>query len=126
MYPNLTENQVKWLASGKRGVSSNTIFSWLTGIDAYSYGYSDHPHDPDDVCRCVRLLEACPELAPRLEELGDVSDEWAVLVEHWGEIVALIEEEAPGWRVSRQGFCPKAFILMRALLDAVEHNGEEA
>ena len=124
MYPGLTESLVSWLASGERGVSSNTIVQTLTGVPAAS-GWRGQPLDPDDMCRCIKLLEACPELAPRIGEMAKVSRNWAALVAHWDEIVALIDEEVPGWRENRHGSAPKAYAFMRRILNSVEHNGEE-
>lgn len=111
----LTPNMVKWLASGRRGVSSNTMFSVMTGVAAMNdWGYS-HPHDPDDLSRCRRLLEQVPEFQSQLWKLKPVSKQWSALVDHWDELCRIMDEEAPDWR-SGKGLALKTFELMVSLL----------
>lgn len=73
-----------------------------------------HPHDPDDFARCRKLLEAVPELAPRLNEMKAASSVWASLVEAWDELCRLMDEEAPEWREGK-GSSPKTYARMKAL-----------
>lgn len=61
-YPGLTS----WLASGERGISSNTIVTCLTGINALGGHWHSHPLDPDDMTRCRKLLERVPLLSKRI------------------------------------------------------------
>lgn len=85
-HPTLSMEATKWLASGARGISSNTIFTVLTGVDAMRDWGMDHPHDPADFNRCRMLLEQVPELVPLLPRMKDVSPVWAALVERWDDI----------------------------------------
>jgi hypothetical protein len=80
-----------WLKHGNRGVSSETILSVMEGINVAQYFC--HPYDPSDFFRCCLLLEAVPEYRARLNEMAVVSKEWAILVEHWGELESLLETE---------------------------------
>lgn len=82
-----------WLKRGERGISSETIFSKMTGIDLVSPGH--HPSDPSDFRRCEMLLRAVPEFRERLDEMKAVSPVWQKLVERWQEIVTLMESEVP-------------------------------
>lgn len=96
--PGLSEAAARWLAHGERGVSSNTLFTHLTGIDALRDWHKDHPYDPADLRRCRLLLEQVPELVPLFHKMSEVSKEWAALVKNWDTICATMDEEAPNWR----------------------------
>lgn len=110
---------VRWLANGRRGVSSNTIVTHLTGINALSaWVGASHPLDPDDMTRCRWLLKEVPELAANFPDMRTCSPEWAQLVKHWDEICQLMDSEFPKWEDGRYGgSCPKTYRLMRELID---------
>ncbi len=97
----LSEEQLAWLESGERGLSSNTIFTILTGIPkAVIMGSWDFypPSDPSDFRRCELLLVAVPEFRKRFDEMKKVSKYWELLVEHWQELCKLMDLEAGNWR----------------------------
>jgi len=117
-HPALSAEATKWLASGERGISSNFIFTYLTGIDAMA-GWSTeracHPHDPADFRRCQLLLEQAPELQPIFQRMARASNEWDRLVKSWPDIIAALDEEVPGWRDGRTGkSADKAYKIIRA------------
>lgn len=90
----LSTSACEWLASGERGMSSNAIFTHLTGINAGDDdNFSCHPHDPSDVNRCRKLLKRCPELVPLFPKMAELSKEWASLVRDWDLICKTIDEE---------------------------------
>ena len=96
--PGLSEVAAGWLANGQRGISSDTIFSHLTGIDSMKGWRKDHPYDPADFRRCQLLLEAVPELVPLFPLMAEVSPAWKDLVYVWNDIIKAMDEEVPGWR----------------------------
>jgi hypothetical protein len=87
-----------WLASGERGLSSETIVSRLTGapVGRPSKFGPVEPRDPADFRRCERLLREVPLARFTFERMRDVSPVWSWLVDEWDDLVALLEEEAPG------------------------------
>lgn len=96
-----------WLKSDDTGMSSRYMaFTIGTGPPA-EYA---HPWDPSDLGRCLRLLEACPELRPLVPAMAKTGKEWKALVEHWDELEALYREELP------TGRAPKLYDLMQKLL----------
>jgi hypothetical protein len=104
---------IQWLANGERGLSSETIFETLTGMHCKDHrwsGFNDYPHDPDDLRRCVLLLERVPEFIPRLREMRAVSPTWARLVDAWDELTALLKAEAPS------GTAPKCYARMQEVI----------
>lgn len=102
-----------WLRTGERGISSEAIFSHLTGIPVCG-GRLQPPADPDDLCRCRLLLEAVPAFRTDLHRMAEVSEEWAALVDRWDELCATMDREAPEWRDGR-GSAPETYAIMRAL-----------
>lgn len=77
-----------WLFTGEVGLSSERIARHMLGYQGEPYSY---PYDQWDFGRCVKLLNAIPELRERLSEMAAVSSQWAGLVAQWDEI-----ESSPG------------------------------
>lgn len=91
MIIDIPNTALAWLAHGERGASSEAIFSYLTGIPLSTrYCY---PHDSGDLRRCRRLLKAVPQFEARIGEMRNVSPQWAALVDHWGELCDLADED---------------------------------
>lgn len=79
-----------WLRKGERGASSNAMCRRIFGVPADAG--VDHPHDPDDLRRCVLFLSATDAEA-KVPMMADVSDEWARLVPIWSDLVRCLEAE---------------------------------
>jgi hypothetical protein len=115
--PGASPALTQWLATGERGVSSNTIVQHLTGIKALGGWHSGHPHDPADFRRCHLLLEACPELMAKFIAMGSLSPAWAALVGRWAEILHAMDAEAPNWRNANSKWsAPRTYALMQEIL----------
>lgn len=97
-HPALSDSAVRWLASGERGVSSETMFSVLTGVKIRESHDWSVPWDSDDFRRCRLLLEQVPELEPYLHKMSGVSLAWANLVRDWTKICLTMDQETPNWR----------------------------
>lgn len=108
----LSENAIRWLALGRQGQSSQTIFQRLTG--RHLTDRESHPHDPGDFGRCRRLLEDVPELAGHLGELAEISEVWGRLVARWACLCAEMDTEAPNWR-DGVGKSPRTYEIMKTL-----------
>lgn len=105
----------RWIATGRRGMSSNAIAQHLTGRELTD-DPTAHPDDPDDLDRCLQLLEAVPSLRADLHRMAEVSPEWAALVGKWDEIEASHLREV-GLRWTKARTAPKTYALMREALD---------
>lgn len=81
-----------WLDNGERGISSETIFSVL-GAPIRGQNRFDHPADPDDFKRCYKLLNTIPSWKNRLDEMKPISPVWNKLVDNWGKLTELLEEQ---------------------------------
>lgn len=102
-----------WLSHGERGLSSNTIFSVISGRNVMPSGWSigQRPSDPADFFRCRKLLKLMPEWRDRLDEVSSRFPAWTPLVEHWAEMDSLFEEEA----ATKTGKAPRLYALMQQL-----------
>lgn len=120
--PGLSPDAVRWLACGQRGLSSESIFQYLTGIqvlkDHWQSEFPRTPSDPDDMRRCRLLLEQVPELEPLFRKrMASASKDWAALVQRWDEICAVMDKESPQWRDGK-GSAPETYRLMKQVLGA--------
>jgi hypothetical protein len=108
----------RWLASDDTGLSSECLarhLAPLAGIDVPVGGRGTHyPHDPADFGRCLRLLEAVPELHTHLARAADISRQWAALVARWEELEGLYREEFPS------GSAPKLYRRMKEIIKGSE------
>ena len=107
----MNESVLKWMASDDTGVSSKAIVMVMNRITPTRRWSLDHPHDPSDLGRCIRLLALIPEYRIRLDEMKIVSDTWSDLVTHWHELEELYYEELPSGRA------PKCYARMREIID---------
>lgn len=72
-----------WLASDDTGMSSMFMAMALTGGHLPD---NRHPYDAGDFGRCVRMLEAIPEIKPSMDQMANHGPIWAALVSVWGEL----------------------------------------
>jgi hypothetical protein len=112
------EHFTMWLAHGERGLSSEAIVAHLTGVPVgrQQGRYPDHPYDPDDFRRCELLLRSYPLARLTFPSMRSASPTWAALVDVWDELIALADEEAPGW-IDGKGSAPKMYARMREIRD---------
>lgn len=100
----------QWLLEGERGRSSNAMCKRMYGVPQ-SAG-TDHPHDPSDLLRCLRFLDATDSHA-KVALMADVSPGWAALVPEWDALAALVREE-----FGAGNSAPKTYAAMQSCLGA--------
>jgi hypothetical protein len=106
----LPKGAVDWLQNGERGISSDTIFERMTGLDVGTE-WHDVPYDPADLRRCRLLLETVPEFHARIGEMRTVSAAWSRLTDRWVALCSLMDEETPNWR-DGEGDASKVYAAM--------------
>ncbi|MBN0231326.1 hypothetical protein JTL43_33490, partial [Pseudomonas aeruginosa] len=79
----IEERAARWLRDGQVGASSRAIHDHMLGLPMERH-HAAYPHDPDDLNRCLLLLNLIPEWAPRIREMAQHSQEWAALASSWG------------------------------------------
>jgi hypothetical protein len=99
-----------WLSGNDRGMSSQAIFDHM----ASGRCKGDYPYDPDDLGRCLRLLDAVSEWKQRIEEMRVYSRTWALYAVHWGELAQLMTDEV-GIDWSKGRSAPKTYDRMQQL-----------
>ena len=114
----MTEIQkaMHWLMKADTGLSSECLMATMLNGGPISGGYASrfHPHDSGDFKRCVDLLNAVPTFRITLDVMTQVSKQWAILVRHWDELEALLNEELG------QRSAPKLYARMKELFKLVE------
>jgi hypothetical protein len=119
----IPESVRRWLKYGERGLSSETIVSHLTGVPITQW--QSPPYDPDDLQRCLKLLDACPELRDRFQEMR-TCDGWAGLVDHWDDIVHTFYKEVGNDLSNLRGkSAPRTYMLMKLALTAEPQSAGE-
>lgn len=79
-----------WLASDDVGMSSKFMASVLTGEFQAEFAI---PYDPSDFGRCVRMIQAVPELAPRIGEMRKHGPMWTAVADKWERWSEMLNEE---------------------------------
>lgn len=74
---------IDWLLTGRVGISSKAIASFMCG---HMTPPGSIPSDSGDVARCEALLDAVPEFRERFAEMANAGAPWAAIVPHWDEI----------------------------------------
>lgn len=116
MARNVEAVALRWIVGEHVGLSSKSIWAHMMGAGRPEYGWS-HPHDPDDLSRCLRLLRTIPEWRDRLPEMRRRSPSWRALIKRWDEIEGSMEAEV-GWDWSKARSAPMTYRLMREVLDS--------
>jgi hypothetical protein len=87
-----------WIATGERCRSSETLFTYLSGVDVLGDHGDTFPMDLADLRRCRLVIEQCPELWVKKKRLGYIGKEWAELVSFWDDLCMMHDLESPEWR----------------------------
>lgn len=116
----LTEQQRAnlWIVRGSTGLSSERIWAHMTGTVTEGRT-TNYPHDPDDLNRCLLLLEAVPEWKARMGEMAAHGPVWAALAARWDEIAqCFIDEVGLNW--SKGNRASKTYDLMKQVKDSAK------
>lgn len=107
----LPDSQKLWLINGDRGLSSETLFKYTTGVDVTGDWGDNYPYDPADLRRCMQLLEQCPELKSCLPRVAAAGPVWAEYVERWDELTRMLKQEKAGG----SGKAPRTYAIMKEI-----------
>jgi len=110
------QHVLRWLLTEPVGSSSKAMAAASIGMPSSGA----HPHDPDDLSRCLRLLQCAPGVRDRMSMVAAMNPAWTALVARWGEIETLaVHEGVDAWAVSRRRFEFKPAVRTYALLKEV-------
>lgn len=104
----VAERANAWVANGRVGMSSKAIWSHMMGVKADEMS---PPWDPDDLNRCLLLLDLIPEWVPRMAEMVKYGKDWEYLADNWAEISkTFLDEVGLNWCNAQSA--PKTYALM--------------
>lgn len=106
-----------WLANGRVGLSSRTMALIALGTFPRCI---DHPYDPDDLNRCLLLLQVAPGVRFMFPQIAAASKGWGALIANWTEIEQTFLDEA-GLNWSKAHSAPNTFALMRRVLASAQY-----
>jgi hypothetical protein len=114
---NLKNSILRWFANGQTGISSKAMASAILDIELTGWQqHNNHPHDPDDLNRCLLFLAVVPGARQYLDKVRKLSAIWDRLIEHWDEVEqAFIDEVGFNW--SNGTRAPKTYALMQQVID---------
>lgn len=83
-------NPNEWIIKGEVGVSSQTIWAVMMGVEKVTrqcddFNY-DIPHDMDDFSRCIKLMNLFPEWYDRINEVSHIFPKWIPIIREWGKL----------------------------------------
>ncbi|WP_449556871.1 hypothetical protein [Huaxiibacter chinensis] len=109
---------LQWQASGDVGVSSATMASIALGLDKPIYGsHFGAPHDPSDMLRCMKLVEAIPEIRNHFPAISSRVPAFKGIIDGWDDLVFVMNRECVGPRWS----APDAYKMIQQLRADDEH-----
>jgi len=118
--PHLSEAARRWLSYGGVGASSAAMFWGATGHvpRGVKVNIEDPawPRDPEDLLRCLALVNSVPECANAPEAMRGKSEVWTRLADAWPSLVEAIGAESLSWRSGKGNRAPKTYALMQRVL----------
>jgi hypothetical protein len=109
--PEIQTKVLSWIATGRVGASSQAMAMAACGLPSDG----SYPHDPDDLNRCLLMLEAVPEVRAHFDKIAALGVVWGRLIARWGEIEeAFLDEAGRNWSKARSA--PKTYQLMKEVI----------
>ncbi|MBN7822591.1 hypothetical protein [Bowmanella yangjiangensis] len=102
---------LNWIATGRVGASSKAMAMTACGLPSDR----SYPSDPDDLNRCLLLLEAVPEVREHFEKIAALGVVWGRLIGRWPDIEACFLDEV-GLNWSKAKSAPKTYALMKEVM----------
>ena len=114
-----------WTYEGETGSSSLTIAR--TAVTRAAWKPFQFPRDPDDLRRCLLLIQAVPETVDALPILAQASKRWRPLVEAWDQLSQSLKEEwGEDLSNPERNHAVNTYRAMRSALDPTEQATEQA
>ena len=88
--------------------------------------WAAHPYDPDDLGRCLRLIDRYPWTERGIARLAGVDPHWAALQTAWADLRASMERECGVWLNKGVAMAPVTYAAMCAILDGVDESERKA
>lgn len=86
-----------WLDSDDTGASS-LYMAWCLSAGQFGYWHGRkqpepaYPRDPDDLGRCIRLIEAVPEFGGKIPEMAHRGAKWLAVTSNWARWAEMYDD----------------------------------
>ncbi|MDC6536570.1 hypothetical protein LN429_15805 [Pseudomonas syringae] len=108
----LDDRARRWIVDGRVGMSSKAIWAHMTGTPSECMSA---PSDPDDLNRCLLLLDLIPEWTARMGEMATHGNEWQALSPIWTDLAStFIAEAGLDWCKGKSA--PKTYQMMKSAI----------
>src|SRR4051794_33065117 len=107
----MTDNITRWLVEGERGLSSETMAAVALGLAPKRPSF---PLDPSDLNRCIKLVDAAPEVKRAFPRIAALSPQWVAVIGNWDLLRTSFVDEA-GYDWSKARSAPETYKLMKNL-----------
>jgi len=112
----IKNNVLAWFINGEVGQSSKVMAA--VALDIPAQCGRCWPVDPNDLNRCLLLLERVPAVRGAFPRLAQLSPQWSALIARWDELAArFVAEVGLDW--CRGTRAPDTYRLMRRILAVV-------
>jgi hypothetical protein len=111
---------LNWIANGNVGTSSKTMWCVAVGVECTRPG---RPYDPDDLWRCMRLVEACPGIRDAFPAIAAKYPWWKPYLDNWDRLVAMLMREMDG---KKAWIAPDTYAAMMSLEPEVRRLQKES
>ena len=109
----LKEDILNWIAEGRGvGLSAQAMALSVTG----NFKQKNHPYDPSDFNRCLKLIKKIPEIEDNFDEVAKISGTWSKLIEHWSDIESCFLNEV-GFDWCNGNRAPATYELIKSIID---------
>lgn len=108
---------IDWLINGRVGQSSKSMAAMALGVKD---DVVREPGDPDDLSRCIMLLDWAPGVRKVFHEIAKLSPYWRELIDDWGRIEMSYRKEYPNHRGYTEGESV-TYLLMRKAREAAQN-----
>ena len=103
----MKQSQLQWIVSGDTGISSETMWAAINGVENHWKGV---PHDPSDFGRCYRYVNTCCITREQMEIVKIYHPPFTPFIDNWDNICKLYESEQHGRMV-------KTYDYIKSLLE---------
>jgi hypothetical protein len=109
----LQSKVLKWIFNSRNiGLSSKAMAASVCGHN----DKIDHPYDPSDLNRCIKLCTEIPEIKESFNLIANLSPTWGKLINRWDELEkCFIDEVGFDWSLGKKA--PKTYKLIKSIID---------
>lgn len=99
-----------WFATGRVGASAKAMAMAVIDMPTDK----SHPYDPDDLNRCLLLMDAVPEVRQHMDKVAAINETWRKLVSRWDDVEqCFLDEVGLNWSKGHNLRASRTYELMK-------------